>query len=129
MKFRRFIMLAALLVLVVAAGAQTVTITYWQYAYESKVKLMDELIKGFEKANPGIKKIRIEGHTDSRGARDMNMKLSSDRAASCRQYLIDHGVDAGRLASEGLGPDKPIDDNKTEPGRQKNRRVEVKQLM
>lgn len=85
--------------------------------------ILDEVVK-LLKANPGIKKISIEGHTDSRGAYDMNKKLSQDRAASCRQYLVDHGVDGGRLSSEGFGPDKPIDDNKTEPGRQKNRRVE-----
>jgi outer membrane protein OmpA-like peptidoglycan-associated protein len=85
--------------------------------------ILDEVVS-LLKANPGIKKIRIEGHTDSRGGRDMNMKLSADRAASCLKYLTDHGIDAGRLVSEGFGPDKPIDDNKTEPGRQKNRRVE-----
>jgi OOP family OmpA-OmpF porin len=90
---------------------------------KSSYGILDEVVS-LLKANPGIKKIRIEGHTDSRGGRDMNMKLSSDRAASCRQYLTEHGIDASRLDSEGFGPDKPIDDNKTEPGRQKNRRVE-----
>ncbi len=85
--------------------------------------ILDEVVS-LLKANPGIKKIRIEGHTDSRGGYDMNVKLSKDRAASCLKYLVEHGIDAGRLESEGFGPDKPIDDNKTEAGRQKNRRVE-----
>lgn len=85
--------------------------------------ILDEVVS-LLKANPGIKKLRIEGHTDSRGAHAMNMKLSTERAASCREYLIQHGVDSSRLDSEGFGPDKPLEDNKTEAGRQKNRRVE-----
>lgn len=56
MKARKGLIFTVLIFLaVVAAGAQTVTITYWQYFYESKVKLVDELIKKFEAANPGIK--------------------------------------------------------------------------
>jgi OmpA-OmpF porin, OOP family len=77
------------------------------------------------KANPDIKLLSIEGHTDSRGAKAMNQKLSEDRAASVRQYLIDKGkIDEKRLTSKGFGPDKPIEDNRTALGRQKNRRVE-----
>jgi outer membrane protein OmpA-like peptidoglycan-associated protein len=45
-----------------------------------------------------------------------------------RAYLVDHGIDAKRLDSEGYGPDKPIDDNKTDEGRERNRRVEFKIL-
>ncbi|MCE1195576.1 extracellular solute-binding protein [bacterium] len=56
MKAKRGLVLAILLVLaVLAASAETVTITYWQYFYESKVNLVNELIKNFEAANPGIK--------------------------------------------------------------------------
>ena len=54
-RIRLAILLLTLLSVVAIAGAQTVTITYWQYFYESKVQLVDELIKNFEKANPGIK--------------------------------------------------------------------------
>ena len=54
-RIRTAILLIALLAVVVGVGAQTVTITYWQYFYESKVQLVDELIKKFEAANPGIK--------------------------------------------------------------------------
>lgn len=86
--------------------------------------ILDEVVR-LLKANPSIKKVSIEGHTDSRGARDMNMKLSDDRSKSVMQYLIDKGgIDAGRLSAQGFGPDKPVDDNKTDAGRQKNRRVE-----
>lgn len=54
-RMRAVLLLVALLGLAVGVGAQTVTITYWQYFFETKVKLVDELIKNFEKANPGIK--------------------------------------------------------------------------
>jgi outer membrane protein OmpA-like peptidoglycan-associated protein len=71
-----------------------------------------------------IKKVRVEGHTDNVGDRKRNLKLSKDRAASVKEYLIDKGIDAGRLESEGFGPDKPIQSNKTAKGREINRRVE-----
>jgi multiple sugar transport system substrate-binding protein len=54
-RLRGALLLVALLGLAAGIGAQTVTITYWQYFFETKVKLVDELIKNFEKANPGIK--------------------------------------------------------------------------
>ena len=71
-----------------------------------------------------IKKIRVEGHTDNVGPRPRNLKLSKDRAASVKQYLIDNGIDPNRLESEGYGPDKAIQSNKTAKGREVNRRVE-----
>jgi outer membrane protein OmpA-like peptidoglycan-associated protein len=75
-------------------------------------------------AHPQIKKVRVEGHTDSTGSAPLNRKLSAARAASVVKWLTSHGVDASRLTSAGFGPDKPIDDNKTEEGRRNNRRVE-----
>lgn len=53
--FRLSVLAIMLAVMVAGIGAQTVTITYWQYFYETKVKLVDELIKKFEASNPGIK--------------------------------------------------------------------------
>jgi OOP family OmpA-OmpF porin len=76
------------------------------------------------KATPGIKKMRIEGHTDNRGAADMNLDLSKRRAASVKNWLIQHGIEATRLESEGYGLTKPIESNDTDAGRQANRRVE-----
>jgi outer membrane protein OmpA-like peptidoglycan-associated protein len=78
------------------------------------------------KANPTIKKMRIEGHTDNRGAADMNLDLSKRRAASVRIWLIEHGIDSGRLESEGYGLTVPIQTNDTDEGRAANRRVEFK---
>ena len=78
------------------------------------------------KDNPTFK-INVEGHTDSTGKHDMNMKLSDDRAASVADYLkTTGGIDASRIASEGFGPDRPIAPNKTTAGRARNRRVEMK---
>lgn len=76
------------------------------------------------KANPDIKRLRIEGHTDSRGSREMNMKLSQDRADSVRRFLIQKGIDKDRLTAKGFGPDQPLVEEKDNAAMQKNRRVE-----
>lgn len=66
----------------------------------------------------------IEGHTDSRGADAFNQALSQRRADAVRTYLINQdGVDADRLTAVGYGESRPIADNGTEEGRQRNRRV------
>ena len=78
------------------------------------------------KANPGIKKMRIEGHTDSHGAADYNLDLSKRRAASVRAWLVGHAVESERLESEGFGLTRPIQSNDTDSGRAANRRVEFK---
>jgi OmpA-OmpF porin, OOP family len=78
------------------------------------------------KATPAIKKMRIEGHTDNHGAADYNLDLSKRRAASVLAWLVGHGIELGRLESEGYGLTKPIDTNDTDAGRQANRRVEFK---
>ncbi|WP_222615454.1 OmpA family protein [Persicimonas caeni] len=75
-------------------------------------------------ANPTIK-VRIEGHTDSRGSDRYNQKLSDERAASVVQYLVGRGIDSSRMLSKGFGEDRPIEDNATKAGRAANRRVEI----
>jgi outer membrane protein OmpA-like peptidoglycan-associated protein len=75
-------------------------------------------------AHPELGRIRVEGHTDSQGGREHNLDLSKRRAKAVVRYLAAKGVDEGRLTSEGFGPDRPVDDNKTREGRAKNRRVE-----
>lgn len=71
-------------------------------------------------------KFSIEGHTDSDGKDTLNQKLSEDRAAAVKNYLIENGIDASRLTSMGYGESKPIASNKTKAGKAQNRRVEVK---
>ena len=74
--------------------------------------------------HPELKKVRIEGHTDSRGGADYNKKLSDDRARSVKEYLIGKGVDAGRLESIGYGEERPLDDRNVAEAWEKNRRVD-----
>ena len=76
------------------------------------------------KAHPEIPRLVIEGHTDSVGKREANVKLSQARADAVRAFLAKKGIAAGRLSSIGYGPDRPANDNETEAGRAKNRRVE-----
>jgi len=72
----------------------------------------------------GIKKIEVQGHTDSTGPAAANKKLSQDRVESVRTELIARGVDGDILTAVGYGEDEPIAPNDTEEGRAKNRRVQ-----
>lgn len=76
------------------------------------------------KDHPEITKLRVEGHTDDKGRDDTNYKLSTDRAEAVMKWLVSAGIERKRLESMGLGKARPIDSNKTEEGRQNNRRVE-----
>jgi outer membrane protein OmpA-like peptidoglycan-associated protein len=76
------------------------------------------------KEHPEILKLEVQGHTDNRGSKQLNKKLSQDRAESVKKALESRGVEATRLLAHGYGPDKPIADNGTEEGRQQNRRVQ-----
>jgi outer membrane protein OmpA-like peptidoglycan-associated protein len=76
------------------------------------------------KEHPEITKIEVQGHTDDRGLPKMNEKLSQDRADAVMKALVARGVDQARLSAKGYGQNVPIADNKTDEGRQKNRRVQ-----
>lgn len=69
--------------------------------------------------------IVIEGHTDSQGRRDYNLALSQARAEAVRSFLTSRGVPAEALRAVGVGPDRPIADNRSAEGRANNRRVEI----
>ena len=75
------------------------------------------------KLNPSIR-IRINGHTDSKGSKRSNFLLSKRRAKVIAQNLIKNGVSKNRIEWKGFGEDHPIADNEKEAGRSKNRRVE-----
>jgi outer membrane protein OmpA-like peptidoglycan-associated protein len=71
-------------------------------------------------------KLEIQGHTDNVGAAPANLKLSQDRAAAVKTYLVQtFGIEASRLTTKGMGDTTPVADNRTEPGRAQNRRVEL----
>ena len=69
---------------------------------------------------------RIQGHTDSTGDAAMNLRLSQARAQSVLEYLVAHGIDRSTISSEGFGETRPIADNATAQGRQRNRRIEFR---
>jgi outer membrane protein OmpA-like peptidoglycan-associated protein len=69
--------------------------------------------------------ITIYGHTDNKGSREMNLKLSNDRAASVEKFLNANGVSNDRMKTEGKAFDEPVADNSNAEGRAQNRRVEI----
>lgn len=86
-------------------------------------EILDAVVKVMQE-NQQIIKVRIEGHTDDRGAEQMNLELSQGRAEAVLKYLTDAGVAEGRLEAVGYGESRPIRDNDTAEGRAYNRRVE-----
>ncbi|RTY93373.1 OmpA family protein [Flavobacterium sp. GT3R68] len=83
---------------------------------------LDKLVPVFKEY--GDTNITIYGYTDSTGSVEHNLKLSGERAASVRSYLINKGVASGRFSVTGLGVADPIASNETVDGRSQNRRVE-----
>ena len=73
-------------------------------------------------------RFEIDGHTDSDGKADANMKLSEERAEAVKVKLVEMGIDESRLTTKGLGATKPIDNNDTAEGKANNRRVEFVKL-
>ena len=74
-------------------------------------------------AHQEVKRLRIEGHTDSQGSAAGNLSLSQARAEAVRDYLVGRGVAAVRLVPTGFGETRPIASNDTAAGRAENRRV------
>lgn len=68
--------------------------------------------------------VQIQGHTDSRGQRSRNLRLSAARANSVAHYLVEHGIARERISTRGYGPDRPLASNATLGGRQRNRRIQ-----
>jgi outer membrane protein OmpA-like peptidoglycan-associated protein len=89
---------------------------------KGSMKELDQLAK-LLRENKAVR-VRIEGHTDSRGDPDYNQKLSERRAQSVFKYLISRKVSPGNLEWIGFGASRPVADNETDDGRAKNRRVE-----
>ncbi len=90
-------------------------------------QLLDEVVDVLVK-NPQIRKVRVEGHTDNRGAPEKNMALSKARAAAVMAYLVKQGIDPARLESEGYGATQPLVPNLTPANRARNRRVTLRIL-
>lgn len=91
---------------------------------ESSNEVLDRLVT-MMKLNSKFN-LEINGHTDSQGEDDLNLKLSEKRAAAVKNYLIEKGISADRLIAKGFGETQPVADNSTAEGRAENRRVELK---
>ena len=79
-------------------------------------------LKKFMLQNASLR-IAVEGHTDNRGEKSLNLNLSKKRAEAVAQWLIKNGIDPNRIESFGFGDTRPIGDNQTEAGRALNRRT------
>ena len=102
--------------------------------YTGTAKMVKASRKSFNKAvrdlleiKSTIKKVIVEGHTDSVGKRAMNQGLSQFRANTIRKLLISEvGFSKSQVRAVGHGEDRPVATNKTKKGRLKNRRVELR---
>lgn len=94
---------------------------------ERSKQLLDDVARELSE-HPEVKRVQIEGHTDAVASKRHNMKLSQDRVAAVKAYLLSKGVEARRLTTKAFGETRPIASNKTEEGRAKNRRVDFKVL-
>jgi OOP family OmpA-OmpF porin len=93
----------------------------------SKIKKQSERLlgeaAGVLKGYPELR-VQITGHSDDQGERETNMKLSQERADSVKAFLVQLGVADNQIETKGMGPDRPLTENDTAAGRQKNRRIE-----
>lgn len=76
-------------------------------------------------SDPSVTRIRVVGHTDSKGSDAYNQALSERRASAAAEYLINQGVTPQKITSQGRGESEPVADNETDAGRAQNRRVEL----
>lgn len=90
---------------------------------EGKAEL--EKVIAFLQSNVNAQ-IELSGHTSSEGEANHNRLLSYRRVKACKDYLLQQGIDAGRVIAIGFGPDRPVAPNDTELNRTKNRRVEMR---
>ncbi|MBF9253497.1 OmpA family protein [Pontibacter sp. 172403-2] len=91
-----------------------------QPAAQTDIAQLAETLKKYPDTN-----ILIEGHTDNTGSRELNQRLSEERAQSVADYAASLGVDRSRMTTKGYAFDQPVADNSTEAGRRQNRRVEI----
>jgi outer membrane protein OmpA-like peptidoglycan-associated protein len=88
-------------------------------------KSLDNVVSALKAMPANAGRVVIEGHTDARGARAYNRDLAERRARAVRDYLVSRGLTGDMFAVEGVGPDRPVADNRSAEGRANNRRVEI----
>jgi len=95
-----------------------------KYTLKPSTKISLAKVAGILLAYPGLK-VQVEGYTDSIGGDEYNQKLSEDRAAAVKDFLVSQGVSANNITSQGFGKTSPVADNSTAEGRAQNRRVNL----
>src|SRR5437867_2821741 len=78
---------------------------------------------GILQANPNLR-IRISGHCDERGSDEYNLALGNRRATAAKQYLVSHGIEAGRIETISYGEERPLAQGHDEGAWTQNRRDE-----
>jgi outer membrane protein OmpA-like peptidoglycan-associated protein len=97
----------------------------------SRNEISPEGVEAVQKVAEGLKKypgeytLVVSGHTSSTGSKAYNKSLSKRRADAVAKVLVDSGIPAASIQTEGVGPDQPIADNTTAEGQARNRRVEI----
>lgn len=86
-------------------------------------QVLDEVVR-ILRMHPDIA-VDIGVHSDSTGSSAFNQRITEARARAIQTYLVTHGIAASRIQARGYGEDQPIDTNRTEEGRARNRRVEI----
>jgi outer membrane protein OmpA-like peptidoglycan-associated protein len=87
---------------------------------KTNIKELSKVLQKYDDTN-----VLIEGHTDNTGSDELNMKLSEQRADAVADYAKSLGIAGGRMAIKGYGEAQPLNENDTDAGKQKNRRVEI----
>jgi outer membrane protein OmpA-like peptidoglycan-associated protein len=95
-----------------------------KYSLRSLAREKLAKVAGIVSGHPGLK-LDVEGHTDSVGGVEYNQRLSEQRGAAVRDYLVEQGMPASSVTAKGLGKTQPVASNDTASGRQQNRRVEL----
>jgi OOP family OmpA-OmpF porin len=85
--------------------------------------LLDE-VASLMRAHPELRKVSIEGHASAEGEDAYNLDLSDRRSKAVMDHLVAKGISKDRLVARGWGEQRPISENESEAGREKNRRVE-----
>ena len=96
------------------SGKATIT----RDSYSSLMKIVD-IMETFKEVT-----FEIVGHTDNLGSKEKNRRLSADRAAAVKDFLVKNGISSSRIETYGKGGSQPVASNKTSEGRAQNRRIE-----
>lgn len=90
---------------------------------QNEIEKLKEIIEYLQN-NPD-ERLLVTGHSDNTGSRDLNVRLSQNRADFVKSYLVRNGTDEVQITSASKGPDDPVADNNTSEGRLKNRRAVI----